>query len=462
MPEATLQLTNLTAAAIADDVRAGRISPTDSVRASLERIAELDARVGAFVRVRADAALAEAEALARREDLHALPLAGVPVAVKDNVAVAGEPLGHGARRAPRDPAPADHPVVARLREAGAVVVGITRMPELGVWGTSDGATGIARSPWAPERSAGGSSGGSAAAVAAGMVPVAHGNDGLGSIRIPAAACGLFGIKPGPGVVPCEMGPTDWCGLVENGVLATTVEDAALVLSAMAARPELARVAVPERPLRVGVSVRSPLAPLVGVDREYAAAAQETAELLAAAGHEVRRADPPTPTRLGLHLFAGWFAIVATEFDEAGPALGATLDALEPRTRAHIRAGRIARRLGLFRIEHRDAFGALMAEFFRDLDVLVTPALAAPPPRAERWSERGWLANVATNARFAPFTGPWNHARWPAAALPTGGRHSTGVPLSVQLVARPGGEALLLGAARQLETLRPWPRHAPLG
>src|SRR5690606_10304903 len=114
------------------------------------------------------------------------------------------------------------------------------------------------------------------------------------------------------------------------------------------------------------------------------------------------------------------------------------------------------------IEHRDAFGALMAEFFRDLDVLVTPALAAPLPRAERWSERGWLANVATNARFAPFTGPWNHARWPAAALPTGGRHSTGVPLSVQLVARPGGEALLLGVARQLETLRPWPRHAPLG
>src|SRR5690606_17038967 len=156
---------------------------------------------------------------------------------------------------------------ARLRAAGAIVVGMTRMPELGVWGTSDGATGIARSPWAPERSAGGSSGGSAAAVAAGMVPVAHGNDGLGSIRIPAAACGLFGLKPGPGVVPCGLGPTDWCGLVENGVLATTVEDAALVLSVMAARPDLAAVAEPARPLRSDVSVRWRLARWIGVDSE---------------------------------------------------------------------------------------------------------------------------------------------------------------------------------------------------
>src|SRR5690606_9808068 len=266
--QVTVRITELTAAAIAGEVRAGRMSPTDTVRAALERIAEVDERVGAFARVRAEAALAEAEALARREDLSALPLAGVPVAVKGNVAVAGEPLSHGARRAALAPAPADHPVVARLRAAGAIVVGMTRMPELGVWGTSDGASGIARSPWAPDRSAGGSSGGSAAAVAAGIVPVAHGNDGLGSIRIPAAACGLIGIKPGPGVVPCDMGPTDWCGLVENGVLATTVEDAALTLSAMAARAELAHVAVPERPLRIGVSVRSPLAPLVGVDREY--------------------------------------------------------------------------------------------------------------------------------------------------------------------------------------------------
>ncbi|HEY8470345.1 MAG TPA: amidase family protein [Longimicrobiales bacterium] len=459
MPEAALRLTELTAAAIAGEVRAGRISPIDTVRASLDRIADMDARVGAFVRVRAAAALAEAEALARRADLGALPLAGVPIAVKDNVPVAGEPLGLGARNAPREPAPADHPVVARLRAAGAVVVGITRMPELGVWGTSDGATGIARSPWAPERSAGGSSGGSAAAVAAGMVPVAHGNDGLGSIRIPAAACGLFGLKPGPGVVPCGLGPTDWCGLVENGVLATTVEDAALVLSVMAARPELAAVAEPERPLRIGVSVRSPLAPLIGVDREYAAAALETARLLERAGHEVREADPPTPARLGLPLFAGWFAIVAMEFDAAASQARIALDALEPRTRAHIRAGRIARRLGLFRLEHRDAYGALMADSFRDLDLLVTPTLAAPPPRAVRWSERGWLANVVANARFAPFTGPWNYARWPAAAVPAG-RHSSGVPLSVQLVTRPGGEGLLLGVARQLEALRPWPRHAP--
>src|SRR5690606_8225998 len=194
------------------------------------------------------------------------------------------------------------------------------------------------------------------------------------------------------------------------VLATTVEDAALVLSVMAARPELAAVAEPERPLRIGVSVRSPLAPLIGVDREYAAAALETARLLERAGHAVREADPPTPARLGLPLFAGWFAIVAMEFDAAASQARIALDAPEPRTRAHIRAGRVARRLGLFSLEHRDAYGALMADSFRDLDLLVTPTLAAPPPRAVRWSERGWLANVAVNTRFAPFTGPWNYAR----------------------------------------------------
>ena len=168
-------------------------------------------------------------------------LAGVPVAMKDNIAVAGEPLRNGSLATPSGPATADHPVVARLRAAGAIIVGITAVPELCIWGSTDSPAAITRNPWDTNRSPGGSSGGSAAAVASGMVPIAHAADGLGSIRVPAASCGLFGIKPGLGVVPAELGPNSWFGMAENGPLATTVADAALMLSVMAGRPELAEV-----------------------------------------------------------------------------------------------------------------------------------------------------------------------------------------------------------------------------
>src|SRR5690606_30143615 len=124
----------------------------------------------------------------------------------------------------------DHEVVRRLRGAGAVVIGTSRMPELGLWGTTDDATAITRNPWRTDRSAGGSSGGSAAAVAAGLVPLAHGTDGLGSVRIPAACCGIVGFKPGRGVVPCQLGAEDWFGLVEHGVFATSVADAAVAFA----------------------------------------------------------------------------------------------------------------------------------------------------------------------------------------------------------------------------------------
>jgi amidase len=180
------------ATALAADVRAGALSPVDTVRAALDRIAALDGRVGAFQLVRAERALDEAATLARRPDLGALPLAGVPVAIKDNVAVAGEPMRVGTAATRDVPSAEDHEVVARLRAAGAVVVGLTRVPELCIWPFSDGPLGTARNPWKLDRTPGGSSGGSAAAVAAGMVPIALGNDGLGSVRIPRPAAGSWG------------------------------------------------------------------------------------------------------------------------------------------------------------------------------------------------------------------------------------------------------------------------------
>lgn len=438
------------ATVIAARVRSRESDPVEVVGAHLDRIAALGDRIGAIERVLEERARADAEALAVRPDLAELPLAGVPVAVKDNVCVAGEPFRRGSRAVEEEPCQADHETVRRLRAAGAIVVGISRMPELGIWATSDNAFGTAYNPWDLNRTPGGSSGGSASAVAAALVPVAHGNDGLGSIRIPAACCGLVGLKPGTGVVP---GGGGWFGMVENGPLATTVADAALMLSVMAARPEWREVEPPDRSLRLAVSTRAPL-PGTRVDREYRAAAERAGELLAGAGHNVEAVDPPYALRTAIPLLARWFAGAAVE------AEGANWTLLESRTRSHVRLGRWAQSLGLVNEADADWWRRTASAFFERHDLLITPALAAPPIAASRWNRRSWIMNVLSNMTYAPFAAPWNLAGFPAVVVPAG-MHPGGVPLSVQLVAAPGGEALLLATARQLEALRPWTRHAPL-
>src|SRR5215469_11609168 len=237
---------------IAAAVRSGEVTAAAVVAEHLQRIGRLDAELGAFVRVRAARAADEAVAVDSRADRAELPLAGVPVAVKDTVPVAGEPMRLGSAAMPDAAQSEDHPVVARLRDAGAVVVGLTNLPELAIYPFTDSVYGIARNPWDPRRTPGGSSGGSGAAVAAALVPVAHGTDGLGSVRIPAAACGVFGIKPGTGVVPGDLGETGWYGLSEHGTLAATVADAALMLGAMAGT---SYALDGQGPLRIAVSVR---------------------------------------------------------------------------------------------------------------------------------------------------------------------------------------------------------------
>ncbi|MBO0868992.1 MAG: amidase, partial [Micromonosporaceae bacterium] len=213
-----------TAKQIARAVRRGDTSATQVLADHLDAIRRDESAVNAFRVLRAEA-VAEAEAVDEQEDLANLPLAGVPVAVKENTPVAGLPTWHGSAAAAGPVAETDHEVVRRLRGAGAVVVATSRMPELGLWGFTDDETAITRNPWRLDRTPGGSSGGAAAAVAAGLVPIAHGNDGLGSVRNPAACCGLVGIKPGHGVVPAQLPVEDWFGLVEHGILATTVADA---------------------------------------------------------------------------------------------------------------------------------------------------------------------------------------------------------------------------------------------
>ncbi|MDH6514943.1 amidase [Streptomyces sp. SAI-135] len=439
-----------TAAEIAAAVREKRATPREVVAEHLARIERLDGRIGAFRVVRAEAAPAEADEVGARGDLGELPLAGVPVAVKDNLAVRGETNRVGSTATPDTPADADHEVVARLRAAGAVVVGLTNVPELCVFGTTEGVHGTSRNPWDTSRTAGGSSGGSAAAVAAGLVPIALGNDGMGSLRIPAANCGLVTLKPGSGVVPAGISDGDWFGMSENGPLATTVEDARLLLSVLADTEFVRRDA--SATLDIAVSLRSPLAG-VTVSAPYAQAVREAAGLLIKAGHQVRRADPPYPLSLGVTSLATWTAGTSVDAQGLDPRL------LARRTRVHAAIGRRfvkSVRKGGARQELRER----LEPFFAEHDVLVLPALARRSPKAEAWHERGWLRNVLANTAYSPLTPPWNLTGWPAMSVPFGTLPS-GAPTAVQLVGRPGSEAVLLGVAEELERRRPWRRTAPL-
>ncbi len=441
-----------TAVDVAAAVRSGTVSAVSATENALERIARRDGAIGAFRVVRRERALTEAAGIDLHPQRADLPLAGVPIAVKDNVAVEGESRLNGCLGSDPEPQEQDHPVVARLRAAGAVIVGLTEVPELCVFGATDSPDHLVRNPWDRTRSPGGSSGGSAAAVAAAMVPAAHGNDGMGSIRIPAACTGLVGIKPGFGVVTAQLGNGSWFGMAENGPLATTVSDCALLLSVLAGRPDLSDVAI-DHAVRVGVSVKAPLAGLP-VDRQFADAARHSGAALAGAGFDVVGKEIRYPTTAGPAALARWCA-------------GAELDArtlrdrsrLQPRVATHARLGRVVLAAGGPRPGARAAWIRAAEQYFADVDVLITPALAQVALPALVWSRRGWAANVLANSRYAPFAAPWNLAGWPAMVVPAG-VHRSGLPLSVQLVARPGGEALLLSVAARLEALRPWTRTAP--
>ena len=254
-------LCTLTAREMASRVRSRVVSPAELVSAHLERIAAREPLIGAFQLVRADQALAEAAALADRADLADLPLAGVPVAIKDNVDVAGEPTRAGSAATSPEPAAADDELVVRLRAAGCVIIGKTQLPELAIWPFTEPASAAAtRNPWDRSRTPGGSTGGGAAAVAAGMAALALGSDGGGSIRIPAACCGLFGLKPAPGRVPLPGGRSEhWFGMSAFGPLVRTVTDAAIMLEILAGATGYAEPRPPERPLRIAFSARHPLA-----------------------------------------------------------------------------------------------------------------------------------------------------------------------------------------------------------
>ena len=444
--------TGWTAHAIAADVRAGRRTAVDAVQESLAKIDRDDEVVGAFQLVRPDKALAEAAALDADPGRDALPLAGVPIAIKDNVSVTGEPTRNGTLASSDGVTAADHPIVTLLRQAGAIVVGKTRTPELCIFAASDSPFGIPRNPWNLTLTPGGSSGGAAAAAAAGMVPFAHGNDGFGSIRIPSACCGLVGIKPGRGRVPSELGPTSWYGMSENGILATNAVDAALGMSVLTGEPELATIVEPEH-LMVAISYRSPIQG-VGADPAWHAAAHTAGTVLARAGHEVDEYEPAYPTSAAINGLARWFVGTADDVDLLDP------DLLQPRTKTHAAIGRLIRNYRLQDEHYADAFREYATDLLTTFDVLVTPALARPPIEAKAWGEGSWLATMKANVSYAPYAAPWNVIGFPAIVVPIGIHSLSGTPVAAQFVARPGREDLLLGIAATVERLRPWLTTAP--
>lgn len=439
---------------IAADVRAGRRSPREVVAEHLAHIERHEPTVDAFVVVRAEAALAEADEVAGRPDLSELPLAGVPVAIKDQVDVAGELTRNGSLAVTPEPAIADSIHVERLRAAGAVVVGKTRLPELAVWGATTNRMGSTRNPWNTEFTTAGSSGGSAAAVAAGMVPIALAADGLGSIRLPAAAAGIVGIKPGRGVVPIDPGAS-WYGMTEFGPLATSVADAGLVLGVLAGDAgRYADPPAPARPLRVAISVATPLKP-GWVSRDWKQAAWDAASTLTAAGHDIVKATPRYPASLPLSVVSRWSQGTLQEAERTGMAL----DNLEPRNRTIARLGERWRRRRPVQPGAADAWHDTLDAFLQDHDVLITPTMARQPLKVADWHERSFIANLAANSTRYPMTGPFNLADVPGLSVPMG-FDDDGVPVAVQIIGRRGEEARVLSVARELERARPWPRIAP--
>jgi amidase len=441
----------------AELVRRGDVSSRELVEHTLARIERLDGELNAFGAVYPERALADADrADERRSRGESAPLLGVPIAVKDEIDLAGEVTSRGTG-AIRTKARADAEVVRRMREAGAIVVGKTTMPELGLWPFTESITwGVTRNPWDPERTPGGSSGGSAAAVAAGLVPTALAADGAGSIRIPAACCGMFGLKPQSGRVPRAPHDADGSHWICFGPVTRSVLDTAIVLDVVADGASFTEAArTPPRRLRIAVSDAFPPGTRGRLAGEVRGALDGTADLLRSLGHDVVEADlgfgvRDVPIIVGL-MFRGIHDYV--EEAEAPQRL-------ERRTRALGRPGAlisdsIVERL--LRAERRmaDRVGRL----FADHDVLLTPVMSEPAVPAGIMEGRGAIATYQWETGWVPFNVLWNSTGQPAASIPAG-FSASGLPLAVQVVGRPNDEATLLSLAAQVEQARPWTDARP--
>ncbi len=462
----------LDATAQAELVARGEVGPRELAEAAIDRIEEVDGTINAVIHRRFERALEDVDA-----GLPAGAFRGVPLLIKDLFAdSAGDPAHHG-NRALRDAgwtAPADSWLVARLRRAGFTFLGRTNTPEFGITPFTEPTTyGPTRNPYDLTRTPGGSSGGSAAAVAAGMVAIAHASDGGGSIRIPASMCGLVGLKPSRGRT--TLGPDrDESGLSVQHVVTRTVRDSAALLDLLQGpgpgdmvvappprRPYGEEVGAPTGRLRVGVLATSPTGAL---HPECAAAALEAAHLLEGLGHDVSDDHPVIDPDAARWFLARWAVNARMSILAIGQQLGReiTADDVEPMTWAIAGAG--ARLSGVdyaAALATSAAFTRSMARFWEDHDLLVTPTLGDLPPRI------GELVPPADDpfatqdriAQLVPFTTHFNVTGQPAISLPLD-VSPEGLPVGVQLVAAYGREDLLIRVASQLEAAAPWSSRRP--
>jgi amidase len=456
----------------AELIAAGEVSSRELVDLYLERIARFDPQLNAFRIVFEERARMEADQADARRRAGSppaqRPLLGVPIAVKDEIDVAGEVTAQGTN-AYGDPKQADGEVVRRLRAAGAVIIGKTNVPELCIWPFTETATwGATRNPWDLQRAPGGSSGGSAAAVAAGLVGGALAGDGAGSIRIPSAWCGLFGLKPQRGRVSMSPRAEGWHGLTVYGMLTRSVGDTALFhdVASGATEVDRAHAPAPEVPfaqsartppgrLRIALSTRVLPGVIPRLDAERERALRETAELLRSLGHEVVERDPD----YGLGALPAVIARYLRGIHDDAQAMPHP-DRLERRTRATARLGGLIPPTLLQR--SRAAEGELTMRLNRvleDHDVLLTPATAMGAPRIGQLQGRGALWTLNAVIGMVPYNAIWNVTGQPAASVPAGFT-GDGLPLAVQLVARPNEEATLLSLAAQIEAERPWAQRRP--
>jgi len=444
-------------------VRSGEVSSTELVRLSLEQIDRLDSMLNAFVTVCGDQALATAASI--DSTTGDAPFRGVPIGIKDLTATAGIRTTYSSTAYAQHVPDFDTAVVRRIRDAGFVVVGKTNTPEFGtVAFTESDLNGVTRNPWNTELTPGGSSGGAATAVSAGLVPIAHASDGGGSIRIPASCCGLFGLKPSRGRV--SNAPfTSFEGLSTAGPMARTVADAAAFLDVLAGyepgdpwwapppeRPFAVTTREPPRRLRVAFTTTPPID--VPVDAECARAATIAAELLAKLGHEVREETPPWRAPSLLELFITVWQV--------GPALHPVDEALlTPLNRGLVESSRATSAAEYGRaVAQLQAIARRIVSFWSETDVVVTPTLALPPvPIAWQEAVDGSIEQLRRNTEFTPFTAVANLTGQPAMSLPL--RWSdNGLPIGAQIIGPPAGDALLLSLAAQIEAAWPWADRRP--
>ena len=437
------------------------VSAVELTTEVLARIEDTQPTLNTFRVVRAAAALAEAKEADRRLAAgERAPLLGVPLAMKDDQDLAGEPTAFGCA-GDFPPATADCDMVRSLRAAGAVIVGKTNTPELGQWPFTEGpAFGVTRNPWHTGHTPGGSSGGSAAAVAGGVVPVAIGSDGAGSIRIPASWTHLVGIKPERGEVP--VGGADlFAGISISGPLARRTEDAALVTDVLAGRlpgddTTLGATRRDPGKLRIGLSFRAPLTGYrVRLDPAIRQAVVRLGEVCTGLGHEVVPADPAYGL-IGLNFLPKSAAGLYGWLDKIpDPSL------LDRRTRKNMANGRrVGRYLVGFARATEGRYERQVGRVFRDVDVLLVPTTATPPPPVRSWAMLPDRELNRIMVTACPYAWPWNLLGWPGVNVPAG-LTEDGLPMGAQLLGPAGTERTLVSLAAQLETVERWAdRRAP--